>query len=48
MGENGIRPEKDKLKIIKDMQPPQTVNEIRQPLGFLSFLPDVCDKMFIL
>ena len=34
---DGFRPEKDKLKIVKDMQPPTSVKEIRQCLGFFNF-----------
>ena len=33
----GIRPDKDKIKIVKDMLPPQTVKEIRQTLHFFNF-----------
>lgn len=39
---NEIFPAKDKLKIIQDVQPPRTVKEIRQTLGFFNFY-----KMFV-
>ena len=34
---SGFRPEKDQLKVIRDMEPPTSVKEIRQCLGFFNF-----------
>lgn len=43
----GIKPEKYKLEVMRNMQPPRTIKEIRQTLGFFNFLQNVCTKLLI-
>jgi hypothetical protein len=41
INQNGISPDKDKVKVIRSLKTPSTVKEVRSFIGMTSFIEDV-------
>ena len=46
INQNGISPDKDKVKVIRSLKTPSTVKEVRSFIGMTSFIEDVYQFFF--